>query len=167
MTPAADFITETYGHRLRVRVCGLCIQNGRVLMVRHRGLSRKGYFWAPPGGGLQFGEPVAAGLQREFAEETGLQIETDQFLFVHEFIHLPLHALELFFSVKVKSGQLQPGHDPETGSEQIIETVKFMSYEEINQEKGVQLHDVFNQCSSINELLQRRGYFKSDNKARY
>ncbi len=162
-----DLITETYGHRLRLRVCGLCIQDGQVLMVRHRGLSRKGYFWAPPGGGLHFGEPAANALQREFMEETGLQIEVEQFLFVHEFLHFPLHAIELFFTVKVRAGQLQPGYDPETGSEQIIERVKFMSYEEINQEKGVQLHDVFNHCSSINELLQCRGYFKSDHKARY
>lgn len=167
MVLSSDVINKTYGHRLRLRVCGLCIQHGKILMIRHQRLSEKGYFLSPPGGGLQFGENVKECLQREFKEETGLRILVQEFLFVHEFLKPPLHALELFFLVNPLQGAPIPGTDPEMKENQMIDQVKYMSFEEISQEKGVQLHDIFNSCSSLNELLQLRGYFKFDNKARY
>lgn len=167
MVFTSDLIQETYGNRLRLRVCGICVQNEKILIVRHRNLSEKGYFLSPPGGGLQFGEDVKRGLKREFWEETGLEISVQDFLFVHEFLHPPLHALELFFKVKATGGVMKPGADPEMGENQMIEQISFMTYEEVNSEKGPQLHDIFNNCSSLKELLQMEGYFKFDNKARY
>lgn len=167
MEPISDLINKTYGNLLRLRVCGICIQDKRVLMIRHKALSSKGYFLSPPGGGLQFGEDAKLCLKREFLEETGLEISVQSFLFVYEYLHLPLHALELFFQVKATGGVLKPGADPEMGENQMIDAVQYMTYEEIDQEKGVQLHDIFNYCSSLNELLQLQGYFKFDNKARY
>lgn len=167
MVLSPDLIKKTYGHRLRLRVSGLCIHGDKILMIRHQGLSEKGYFLSPPGGGLQFGEDVKECLQREFQEETNLHVLVQEFLFVHEFLNPPLHALELFFIVKPLEGEPSPGIDPEMKENQMIDQVKYMSYEDISREKGVQLHAIFNICSSLNELLQLRGYFKFDNKARY
>jgi 8-oxo-dGTP diphosphatase len=162
-----DSIEKVYGNRIRVRVCGICIKEDKILLVKHQALSEKGYFLSPPGGGLEFGEEVTACLRREFAEETHLQIVVQDFLFMHEYLHPPLHALELFFRVEALGGDLAPGIEPEMEKNRLIDEVKYMSYEQINQEKGVQLHDVFNHCSSLNELLQLQGYFKFDNKDRY
>ena len=42
--------------KVRVRACGILIENQRILLVKHRGLGAQGYFWSPPGGGMEFGE---------------------------------------------------------------------------------------------------------------
>lgn len=167
MEETFDLIEKTFGNHLRVRVCGICIQGGEILMVKHEALTNKGYLWSPPGGGIRFGETAEQSLTREFVEETGLQVAISNFLFVHEFIAPPLHAIELFFAVRITGGILHLGSDPEMKDKQILKEVKYMSEEDIRTEKGVQLHNIFNYCSSINELLALRGYFKFNNNTRY
>ena len=73
-------ITKIYGNKIRVRACGLCWQNGQLLMVNHKGITQTN-FWAPPGGGLEFGESIEQRLKKEFSEETGLEISKGRFLF--------------------------------------------------------------------------------------
>jgi 8-oxo-dGTP diphosphatase len=152
-------IVRTFGKRLRLRVCGICFQDDKLLLVRHKALGKKGYLLAPPGGGLQYGESAEACLVREFKEETGLDIKVHRFLFVHEFLTLPLHAIELFFEVEITGGGLTKGTDPEMGDEnQIIDQVLYMSAAEIEKEKGDQLHNVLNLYQHPKELLNRQGY---------
>jgi len=107
-------IQEAYGNRLRVRVCGVLKQNGKVLLIKHLGLGDLGYWWAPPGGGVEFGEHIEDALKREFLEEVALVIEVGQFLELRETIKLPLHAIELFYEVRKIAGDLAIGRDPET-----------------------------------------------------
>jgi len=149
-------ISAVYGERVRVRVCGLCWRNDRLLMVNHRGLS-PGDFWAPPGGGLEFGESVEQGLEKEFLEETGLRIITGRFLFVCEFLNTPLHAIELFFEVNITGGTLRKGDDPELP---MIEAVRFMSADEIANLPGSSLHGVFRKVRSPDELKTLTGFFR-------
>jgi 8-oxo-dGTP diphosphatase len=94
-----ESIIRNFGNRLRLRVCGLCIQDDKVLLVKHKSLGEKGYLWAPPGGGVNYGESVEEALKREFLEETGLEINISRFLFVSEYLDVPLHALELLFKL--------------------------------------------------------------------
>lgn len=56
----------------RVSVKGLCVRDGKLLLVRE-GVSRGGR-WALPGGGLNFGEDVREGLKREIQEEMRVPI---------------------------------------------------------------------------------------------
>src|SRR5688572_17010203 len=100
-------IAKIYGNRLRVRVCGICWENDRLLLVNHQ--MPNGDFWAPPGGGLEFGEEAADALKREFKEEANLDIDVGSYLFGCEFIRQPLHAIELFFDVKAVGGLLKTG----------------------------------------------------------
>lgn len=120
-------IIETYGNRLRVRVCGVCIEHEKVLVVNHHSLNGGADFWSPPGGGMEFGIAAEENLIREVKEETGLTVEVDKFMMVHEYLAPPLHAIELFFSVKRKGGRIKIGYDPEMNKkDQIIKDVCFM-----------------------------------------
>ena len=160
MKTPSDVVQRTFGHRLRVRVCGLCFSGDDLLLIRHQGLGKLGYLYAPPGGEMHYGERAEDALTREFAEETGLRVQVEEFLFIHEFLEPPLHALEMFFSVKTMGGQLRPGKDPELADhEQIIEAVRFMSAEAIVEVPREALHTMISREARSKDLLSRRGYF--------
>lgn len=127
MSALEDKIIETYGNRLRIRVCGVCIENDAVLVVNHHSLNGDSDFWSPPGGGMEFGVSADENLKREIKEETGLLVEIEKFMWVHEYLAPPLHAIELFFRVKRTGGKLGVGYDPEMNKkDQIIKDVRFM-----------------------------------------
>jgi len=129
-------IIKQYGNQLRIRVCGICLQEGKILLVNHSGMNESGEFWSPPGGGLQFGESIEECLKREFLEETNTVISVGNFLKINEFIKPPLHAIELFYEVKIVSGEINNGFDPEM-EEQIIKEVKWLSFPEVfDKEEG-------------------------------
>jgi 8-oxo-dGTP diphosphatase len=149
-------VARIYGDKVRVRACGICWQEGRLLMVNHSSITPTN-FWAPPGGGVEFGDSVADTLKKEFKEETGLLIEPGEFLFGCEFIEKPIHSIELFYRVSVKSGQLKTGRDPEI---QIIKEVRFLSPEEIRNIPGKELHGIFRLIDSPVGLQDLRGFFR-------
>ena len=153
-------ILKVFGHRLRLRVCGFCVVDNRVLLVRHRGVGSRGELWSPPGGGLEFGESVHQALEREFREETGTDITVGPFLCVNEFLGPPLHAVELFFEVRLRSGAPAPltGTDPEM-QHQTIEEVRFWEFEALKQKDPAEVHHLFRYCQRATDLLALRGYF--------
>lgn len=152
-------VHKIFGNQLRVRVCGICIDRNKILLVNHSGLSH-GDFWAPPGGGMKFGESAEACLKREFKEETGLNVEISDFLFAAEYIHEPLHAVELFFLTTLIGGTLKKGEDPEMGAEQIIQEVRFFDWQEIDQLKSGERHGIFDKAQHASKIVDLRGYFK-------
>lgn len=145
-----------YAGKLRVRVCGICLQQDKMLLVRHQPFAHNpAGLWSPPGGGLRFGEPVNRALKREFYEETGLLVEVGEFLCIREFIALPLHALELFFAVTITGGSLVTGSDPELPpSKQLIAEITFKTLPEIQQIPLPQLHQVLHNLSDFKSLHQ-------------
>lgn len=62
-----------YPERPLVGVGGIVIGNGRVLLVR-RGQEPLLGQWSIPGGLLEAGETLIAGVEREILEETGLSV---------------------------------------------------------------------------------------------
>ena len=154
-------IVEVFGNKLRVRVCGLCIENGEVLLVNHHSLNDKGDFWAPPGGGMDFGESAKETLKREFIEEAGISIEIERFLFVHEYLSPPLHAIELIFLVRRIKGEINIGYDPEMKQdEQIIKDVRFIEFGDIKNMNNGTLHQLFLNFESEQELRKANGYYE-------
>ena len=141
MDELSQLIKKQYGEQLRVRVCGVCIENDKILLINHLGILENNDFWSVPGGGLSFGETIEECLKREFLEETNTQIEVGEFLTVREFIELPLHAIELFYEVSITGGKLQKGTDPEM-VQQIIQAVRWMNLEEIKVKSKVIFHPV-------------------------
>jgi 8-oxo-dGTP diphosphatase len=152
-------VQEIYGNLLRVRICGICIRNNQLLLINHRELV-EGDFWSFPGGGLQFGETATECLVREFLEETGLKVEVGDFLFACEFISGPLHAIEFFFKVEQIGGNLSIGTDPESGENQLIRNVDFLTETEVNKIDKAHLHGIFKKTDKIDEIIALRGYFK-------
>ena len=149
-------ITEIYGKRLRVRVCGLLYEHERLLLVNHT-LPDRTEWWAPPGGGVEFGEALEDALKREFEEETGLKITVGQFAFGCEFIGGSLHAIELFFHVTTHDGIPAIGDDPELS---IITDVRFMNPQEIKSLSRDALHGIFKFVDAPNDILQLKGFFR-------
>ena len=154
-------IIEKFGNKLRVRVCGILIENERILLVKHKSIGQNGILWAPPGGGMQFNENAEDNLKREFEEETGLKILVDRFLFTHEFLQPPLHAVELFFEVSRSQGELKKGIDPEMNiDEQIITDVSFLNFDQIKSIESNSLHYILRIIGNLNDLLKIEGYVK-------
>ena len=161
MSQIDENIVSAYGEKLRVRVCGICIEQGKILLVHHKHLGQTGSLWAPPGGGMEYGENAEEALQREFLEETGLEIHIEKFLFVHEYLDPPLHGIELFFEVKRNGGRLTLGSDPEIQDEnQILTHVGFYDFKKIQAEQMTSLHYVLQNTDSLSGLINQKGYFK-------
>lgn len=84
---------------LRLSAFGLIAYKDKILLIqmKHTG---KLFF---PGGGINLGERVEVGLQREIKEETGIKVKIKKFLFFKEsFFYydpddLAFHNLALFF----------------------------------------------------------------------
>ena len=123
-------IINQYGNKIRVRVCGICVQDDKILLVNHSGMNESGEFWSPPGGGLEFGESIEDCLKREFLEETNTVISVGKFLKINEFVKPPLHAIELFYEVKILSGEIKIGFDPEMDY-QIIKDIQWLSFADV------------------------------------
>lgn len=154
-------IKKAYGEKLRVRVCGILIEEDKILLVKHQHLGATGVLWAPPGGGMEYGESATEALQREFAEETGLNIDVEQFLFVHEYLDPPLHGIELFFLVKKKSGNLNLGTDPEfEHTAQLLSEVSFQNLKSLQLADNESLHYVLQNTKNLETLINQKGYFK-------
>jgi len=153
-------ISHYYAGQVRVRVCGICRQGRKILVVRHANILDKYHLWSPPGGGLQFGENIKDCLVREFQEETGLEIQVKRFLFLQEFLQEPLHAIELFFEVEIMGGTLKTGSDPELrNTEQSIQEVDFKSLQDLQKDTTSQLHSIFKNLIDLDDLYMPQHRF--------
>lgn len=151
-------VHRAYGNQLRVRSCGICIEEGTILLVNHQGL-RPGFFWAPPGGGIQFGESAVQAVVREFREETHLEVAAGEFLFASEYRHDPLHAIELFFEVKRIGGTARLGSDPENPELRVVDAVRWIPLAELENWRPEEIHGIFQFCQKPAEILHLRGFF--------
>lgn len=123
-----------FGNKLRVRVNGILVQQSSILLVNILSPTREKPFWTPPGGGVEFGETMESALEREFIEETGIQIKAEKLLYVSEYVKPPWHAVELFFLCKQEGGSLITGSDPELSeTQQMIMDVQFLPIKDLHQ----------------------------------
>ncbi|MEP1032759.1 NUDIX hydrolase [Ekhidna sp.] len=149
-----------FGGMVRVRVCGILQEEDKILLLKHDNLGPAGYLWSPPGGGVEFGESLHDALKKEFLEETNLKIDIGEYLFANEFIKEPYHAIELFFKVKLISGTLELGSDPELAeNQQILIEARFFSPDEIDDLPANAIHNVFNTAGARHKITDLRGLF--------
>ena len=148
-------VAETFGNRVRTRVCGLCFDQDKILLIKHN--MGDYVIWSPPGGGIHFGEPAHTALRREFLEETGLTVEPGALTIFHEHISQPFHAIELFFNIESWRGTLRKGKELEL-SKNIIEEVKFFSGQELQNINPPELHPILKNCTNPRDILEKKGY---------
>lgn len=75
--------------------------DGRVLAIQRRDNGA----WEPPGGVLELGETIEAGLRREVHEETGLHVEPERLTGVYK--NMPRGIIALVFRCHVVAGDLR------------------------------------------------------------
>ena len=152
-----DDLLRPYAGLVRVRVGGLLVRTGAVLLAGHRGLLANGAtFWSPPGGGWTFGESLREALQREFLEETGLAVQPGRLLHLHEFRQGELQALEIFFEVLSADPAALPqlGHDPEhPAANQLLTELTWHTPRQLLALPPAQVHPVLRGLLSVDDVF--------------
>ncbi|RNC84699.1 MAG: NUDIX hydrolase [Balneola sp.] len=140
--------SEVYSNKLRIRACGVLIDQDRILLVQLYSPVSVKNIWTTPGGGVDFGESLKAAVKREFFEETGLKVNVKKLLLINELIDGLYHALEFFFEVAKEEGQLKLGQDPEhPDEEQLLKDLRFFTRDELESNEDIKpeiLRKVFN-----------------------
>ena len=156
-------IEAKFGNQLRIRVNGILIENEKLLMLKHQ-MGNGKILWSVPGGGMNYGSHAIENLKREYLEETSLEIEVGRYLFVHEYLDPPLHAMEHFFEVNRINGNAKLGKDPElSGTNQILLEISWKTIQEIKSIPNESLHQVFWGIKSLSEMGLWNGYFNFGN----
>jgi ADP-ribose pyrophosphatase YjhB (NUDIX family) len=133
---AFDFFGKKHKRRLknfkfRPGAYGVLITGQKILLERHPLLKTFGL----PGGGVEIGESLRQGMEREFKEETGLKVKAEELLGIVEdfftFRGTDVHGILIFYKVKKISGKLLPnGNGWDTGE------VKFMDIKKLTQKNS-------------------------------
>lgn len=98
-----------------VGVGAVVVEHGRVLLVRRGREPLKGH-WTLPGGLLDVGELLSAGVAREVLEETGLDVEVVELVELVDKIHresgrVRYHYVIADYLCRVKGGTLRAASD--------------------------------------------------------
>lgn len=86
------------------------VDEGKLLLVQRGRDPGKG-LWAVPGGKVEFGEPMKEAARREVAEETGLDVEVGDVVWVGEFLEDDHHIVLIDFHGKVIGGEMRAADD--------------------------------------------------------
>ena len=105
-----------YPERPLIGVGAVIVDQGRVVVIKRGSPPLLGE-WSIPGGLLELGETVRQGVEREALEETGLVVESGEFLGVFDRIvpddagKIRFHYVLLDYLCRPVSGSLQAGQD--------------------------------------------------------
>jgi len=104
-----------YPKNALVGVGGVVIDRDRALLIRRGHEPLKGE-WSIPGGMLELGEELAAGVRRELKEETGLDVEPLECILVFDRImregeRVKYHYVIVDYLCRKKRGRLRPDSD--------------------------------------------------------
>ncbi len=94
------------------RVSVIIVEDEKILLVKHR--KGNSLYWVLPGGRLEYGETFIDCAVRELQEETGLNVQAEEFLFLSEAIapDLSRHIVNVYLKAKVIGGKLRLGDEP-------------------------------------------------------
>jgi 8-oxo-dGTP diphosphatase len=106
----------------RLAAYAVCIEDGRVLLVRYVSPMGEGTWWTLPGGRVEHAEDPYDAVIREVAEETGCEAVVERLLGVDsrlisaaESTNGALHQnLGVFYGVRITGGEFRPEPNGET-----------------------------------------------------
>lgn len=128
--------------RFHVGVYGILIHENKILLIKKSRGAYKGMYDLP-GGGIEFGEKVEDALRREFIEETGIVIESQNFIDHGEYFcnylndsneSRELHHLGLYYKVFAIFDRIKNGPD---GQDSL--GAEFVDIEKLNEVKISQI----------------------------
>ena len=111
-----DCVNREYPERPVIGVGGVILVEGQVVLVRRRFEPLAGR-WSLPGGMLEVGETLEAGVSREMTEETGLEIKVGPVIEVFDRItydqsrRVQFHFVLVDYLCWPSGGELQAGSD--------------------------------------------------------
>jgi len=100
----------TGGEGPRVGVGVVIVVDGSVLLIQRGGEPGKG-LWAVPGGKVAYGERLRDAARREAQEETGLEVDVGEVVWVGEHIEGVHHIVLIDFLATVVGGDLVAADD--------------------------------------------------------
>jgi ADP-ribose pyrophosphatase YjhB (NUDIX family) len=86
------------------------VDDGSILLVQ-RGRDPGRGLWAVPGGKVRHGETMKEAARREMLEETGLEVEVGDVVWVGEYIEGADHLVLIDFAGSVIGGKLEAADD--------------------------------------------------------
>ncbi len=86
------------------------VEEGNLLLIQ-RGRQPGRGLWAVPGGKIRPGEPMREAARREMREETGLEVDVGEVVWVGEYIEDDHHLVLIDFAGVRTGGELTPGDD--------------------------------------------------------
>lgn len=110
-----------------IRVTGILIENNKILIVKQKLSELRA--WSLPGGRLERGETLEQGLKRELKEETGLDVQLEQLLYICDVNASDNTILHITFLISRTGGELTlPTNEHDANP---IRDVKFVSIDEL------------------------------------
>ena len=103
-------MNREYPERPVIGVGGVILVEGQVVLVRRRFEPLAGR-WSLPGGMLEVGETLEAGVSREMTEETGLEIKVGPVITYDQSRRVQFHFVLVDYLCWPSGGQLQAGSD--------------------------------------------------------
>jgi 8-oxo-dGTP diphosphatase len=109
----------------RLGCAGIVRRGGDILLGRRSKDPNRG-LWVLPGGGVGFGETLVETLQRELAEEAGIEVEVENIFDISELITPPdEHRVIVYMNARYRAGEPIASSD--------LSDVRFFRLEELKQ----------------------------------
>ena len=108
--------SREYPERPIVGIGGVVIENGKTVLIRRGSEPLRGQ-WSIPGGSLELGETLKAGVERELLEETGLVVKVVEFIEVFDRVYGDdkekprYHYVIVDYLCSLMGGELRAGGD--------------------------------------------------------
>ena len=104
--------------KINVRVSGIVVHEGKVVVVRHRN-AMHGDYYLLPGGGLEIDETIEECAVREVKEECGFDVKVKSLAYYEDVVSKDDHTLHLIFWCE-KSGGKSEILDPDNKVKEIL-----------------------------------------------
>lgn len=118
-------------HRVQVTVRGVVLHEGKLLCVKlkpYEGtITKSAGYWCIPGGHLDGDEALVDCCRREMLEETGVEAQVGNLLYVQQFAHEGEEYIEFFFEITNSEDYLEIDLSKSTHGETEIAEVEFIN----------------------------------------